>query len=255
MSKKNKREKGKKRKESPKTERNSPWQSHVRKPLLKATSGHSRRAHLQSQVWQGQTWQAPLCKTLAKPGVQHASGRSRTFQATHANTILDKSGQNPRKSEILVSPSCGRRTTHSEITYKTCVLSAFWPPKKTSEVNICKKWPPFCRVFCRNGLQTAERRVSKLQNTTKIRAWEPPHGPPGEKRPFLNSKKALKPENGAFFAKSRPRNAGFEQKCSKMASFLQDFCLEGLHSAERRGSTPPNTTIKGVWSRQKSVKS
>ena len=109
------------------------------------------------------------------------------------------------------------------------------------------------QVFCRNGLQIAEPRVSKPRNTAKIGVWEPPYSPLRKICRFGVSKMALKPENGAFLAKSRPRNAGFEQKCSKMLSILQDFCINGLHSAERRGSKPPNTTNKGVWRRLKSV--
>ena len=58
---------------------------------------------------------------------------------------------------------------------------------------------------------------------------------------------ALKPENGAFFANLRPQNAGCKQKQPKMASFLQDLCIDGLPAAERRGFKTRNTTKIGVW--------
>ena len=193
-------------------------QSNARNPLLQATCGHTATAHSRKDRRGGAEldhkyrFRKHPCANTCKTRGSTCFGLRQDFPSQPTQRpFWTKVAKTWKKNEILVSPTRGRRSANSPMTYETSILSAFWPPKKMSEVNI-GKMSPVLQVFCRDGLQIAEQRVSKPQSTTKIEVWEPPHGPLGVKRPFLNSKMPSEPENRAFLAKSRPRNAGFEQK-------------------------------------------
>ena len=116
----------------------------------------------------------------------------------------------------------------AKITYKTRVLNAFWPHKTTSEVNICKNWPPFCRFFVEMA-SSAEQRVSKPQSTTKIGVWEPPH----EKTFIFELKNGFRTRERSIFGEIEASKRGFEANMAKkwfpfcrmfasMASVLQN---------------------------------
>ena len=69
---------------------------------------------------------------------------------------------------------------------------------------------------------------------------------------FLVSKKALKPENGAFLAKSRPQNVGFKQTCAKNGLLSAGFSprrpsrcrTEGVRRAKHYKNRGPATPEK-----------
>ena len=91
------------------------------KPLLKATCGHTATA----QICKDRCGEAkldhryrsgkhPCVKHLQNAGFSMFWAEARPFKPAHAKAILHKSGQNPRKNEILASPTRGRRSTNSE---------------------------------------------------------------------------------------------------------------------------------------------
>ena len=53
---------------------------------------------------------------LQNPGFDMLGAEARRFKPAYAKAILDKSGQNPGKNEIFVSPTHDRKTANNEIT-------------------------------------------------------------------------------------------------------------------------------------------
>ena len=122
-----------------------------------------------------------FAKYRQNPGFKRFWAEARPSRPTQAKATWTKVSQTREKKRDFLSSALGKRATNSKNSYKTHVLSAFWPPKKRSEVIICQKWPkwpPNCRT---KGFKTAGHY--------KNRVWVLSPGPRQKSDRFLSPKR------------------------------------------------------------------
>ena len=241
-----------------KTGWSSQLQGNARKPLLHATWGHRATTHIRKdKCGKGPkvaTCEAHFCKRSARFGlcktwVLSVFGQRPGLPGQAKQRLIwARAGETREITRFL---KFSKTATNSKKSIKP-LFFCVWPPKERPEVNTCQKWPPFCRVFGWNGLQTAEQSASKPRSTAKIAVWVLSPSPWQKNGRFLVSKNGLKTRERSAFRKWRPPNAGFKQTLPKngllSAGFLCErpsrWRMEGVQSAKHYKNRGPDASKK-----------